>query len=58
MSSPTDRPTLGALFLINLFHWIDNAMMVLFHITALKQADLTLVVIVSIWLLCWSSFIW
>jgi exosortase H (IPTLxxWG-CTERM-specific) len=36
---------LGVLFLIHLFHRIDNALMALFHITTLLQTDLALVVI-------------
>ena len=35
----------GLLFLIHLFHRIDNALMALFHITALQPLDLTAVVI-------------
>ena len=35
---------LGVLFLIHLFHRIDNALMALFHITTLQQTDLALVV--------------
>lgn len=36
---------LGLLFLIHLFHRIDNALMALYNITAMRRVDLTLLVI-------------
>lgn len=42
---PLIGAALGALSLIHLFHRIDNALMVLFHITTLQQVDLALVIV-------------
>jgi hypothetical protein len=36
---------LGLLFLIHLFHRIDNALMALYNITAMQTLDLTVLVI-------------
>jgi hypothetical protein len=36
---------LGVLFLIHLFHRIDNALMAVYNITAMERVDLTAMVI-------------